>query len=117
MQDKQRQAQTTHFGYQKVKAEEKAGKVAEVFHSVADQYDLMNDLMSLGIHRLWKRYAIELSGVRGGHKVLDIAGGTGDLTAKFSSLVGQQGLVILSDINIRFDDIHGPDAAQFSGFA
>jgi demethylmenaquinone methyltransferase/2-methoxy-6-polyprenyl-1,4-benzoquinol methylase len=99
MQDKQRDQQTTHFGYQKVKVEEKADKVAKVFHSVADQYDLMNDLMSLGIHRLWKRYTIELSGVRRGQTVLDIAGGTGDLTAKFSSLVGREGLVILSDIN------------------
>jgi demethylmenaquinone methyltransferase/2-methoxy-6-polyprenyl-1,4-benzoquinol methylase len=99
MQDKQRNQQTTHFGYQKVKVEEKADKVAEVFHSVADQYDLMNDLMSLGIHRLWKRYTIELSGVRRGQTVLDIAGGTGDLTTKFSSLVGPEGLVILSDIN------------------
>jgi demethylmenaquinone methyltransferase/2-methoxy-6-polyprenyl-1,4-benzoquinol methylase len=99
MQDKRPDQQTTHFGYQKVKVEEKADKVAEVFHSVADQYDLMNDLMSLGIHRLWKRYTIELSGVRSGQTVLDIAGGTGDLTAKFSSLVGREGLVILSDIN------------------
>ncbi len=99
MQDKQRDEKTTHFGYQKVKVEEKAGKVADVFHSVADQYDLMNDLMSLGIHRLWKRYTIELSAVRKGQSVLDIAGGTGDLTAKFSSLVGPEGQVILSDIN------------------
>jgi len=90
---------TTHFGYENVKATEKAGKVAEVFHSVADQYDIMNDLMSFGIHRLWKRYTIELSGVRAGQKVLDIAGGTGDLSEKFSSLVGPQGKVILSDIN------------------
>ncbi len=91
--------QTTHFGYQQVKTEEKAGKVAEVFHSVADKYDLMNDLMSFGIHRLWKRYTIELSGVRRGQRVLDIAGGTGDLTAKFSRLVGEEGQVILADIN------------------
>ena len=69
---------TTHFGYKQVNVEEKAGKVAEVFHSVAGNYDLMNDLMSGGIHRLWKRVTIEMSGVRPGHSVLDIAGGTGD---------------------------------------
>lgn len=90
---------TTHFGYKTVNVEEKAGKVAEVFHSVADNYDLMNDLMSLGIHRLWKQVAIEMSGVRSGHSVLDIAGGTGDLAAKFSRLVGPEGSVVLADIN------------------
>jgi len=99
MQNKSDQNDTTHFGYEKVNVSEKAGRVAEVFHSVAGQYDLMNDLMSFGVHRLWKRYTIELSGVRAGQKVLDIAGGTGDLAAKFSSLVGPQGKVILSDIN------------------
>ena len=67
---------TTHFGYETVDAKEKAGRVAGVFHSVADNYDLMNDLMSAGIHRLWKHITIEMSGVRKGHKVLDIAGGT-----------------------------------------
>lgn len=90
---------TTHFGYKTVDVEEKAGKVAEVFHSVADNYDLMNDLMSGGIHRLWKRVVIEMSGVRSGHTVLDIAGGTGDLAAKFSRLVGPEGTVVLADIN------------------
>ena len=90
---------TTHFGFQTVNREEKAGKVAEVFHSVASSYDLMNDLMSAGIHRLWKRVTIEMSGVRRGHKVLDIAGGTGDLAAKFSRIVGSDGLVVLADIN------------------
>jgi demethylmenaquinone methyltransferase/2-methoxy-6-polyprenyl-1,4-benzoquinol methylase len=90
---------TTHFGYKTVNVEEKAGKVAEVFHSVADNYDLMNDLMSMGIHRIWKQVAIEMSGVRSGHKVLDIAGGTGDLAAKFSRIVGATGSVILADIN------------------
>jgi len=99
MNNKQKTEDTTHFGYQKVKVEEKAKKVADVFHSVADQYDVMNDLMSFGVHRLWKRYTIELSGVRSGQTVLDIAGGTGDLTAKFSALVGREGQVILSDIN------------------
>ncbi|MCV6603808.1 MAG: bifunctional demethylmenaquinone methyltransferase/2-methoxy-6-polyprenyl-1,4-benzoquinol methylase UbiE [Porticoccaceae bacterium] len=90
---------TTHFGYQTVNVEEKAGKVADVFHSVAAKYDLMNDLMSAGIHRLWKRITIELSGVRPGHRVLDIAGGTGDLSARFSRIVGEDGLVVLADIN------------------
>ncbi|WP_455198396.1 class I SAM-dependent methyltransferase, partial [Kaarinaea lacus] len=64
---------TTHFGYQQVKTEDKAGRVAGVFHSVASNYDLMNDVMSFGIHRLWKRYTIEMSGVRSGQRVLDIA--------------------------------------------
>jgi demethylmenaquinone methyltransferase/2-methoxy-6-polyprenyl-1,4-benzoquinol methylase len=89
----------THFGYKEVDAEEKAGLVAGVFHSVASRYDLMNDLMSGGIHRLWKRFTIELSGVRAGHSVLDIAGGTGDLAAKFADIVGAEGLVVLADIN------------------
>lgn len=73
--------------------------VADVFHSVAAKYDVMNDLMSFGIHRLWKRQTIACSGARQGHKVLDLAGGTGDLTAKFSELVGETGQVILGDIN------------------
>lgn len=90
---------TTHFGYQTVDKTEKASKVASVFHSVAQQYDIMNDLMSFGIHRLWKRFTIDASGVRPGNKVLDLAGGTGDLTAKFSRLVGINGQVILADIN------------------
>ena len=90
---------TTDFGYEQVNVEEKAGKVAEVFHSVAGNYDLMNDLMSGGIHRLWKRVTIEMSGVRPGHHVLDIAGGTGDLAAKFSRIVGPEGTVVLADIN------------------
>lgn len=90
---------TTHFGYKTVDVEEKQQKVAEVFHSVAAKYDLMNDLMSFGIHRLWKRFAINLSGVRRGQQVLDIAGGTGDLALAFSREVGPQGHVVLSDIN------------------
>ena len=90
---------TTHFGYQTVAATEKAKKVAEVFPSVAARYDVMNDLMSFGIHRLWKRYTIEMAGVRPGQQVLDIAGGTGDLAKAFSKRVGPTGKVILSDIN------------------
>lgn len=89
----------THFGFQKVRADEKAAKVAGVFHSVAAKYDLMNDLMSGGIHRLWKMFTIEMAAVRPGQTILDIAGGTGDLAAKFSRLVGPQGQVILADIN------------------
>lgn len=92
-------SQKTHFGYQQVPFEEKARKVADVFHSVADKYDVMNDLMSFGIHRLWKRYTIELSGVKKGQRVLDIAGGTGDLAARFARIVGTEGEVVLSDIN------------------
>ncbi len=89
----------THFGYQEVAWEEKAGRVAQVFHSVAGNYDLMNDLMSGGVHRLWKRFTIAHSGVRGGQRVLDVAGGTGDLTRAFSRRVGADGEVVLADIN------------------
>ncbi|MEG1689026.1 MAG: bifunctional demethylmenaquinone methyltransferase/2-methoxy-6-polyprenyl-1,4-benzoquinol methylase UbiE [Hafnia sp.] len=91
--------ETTHFGFKTVATAEKAGKVAQVFHSVAAKYDLMNDLMSFGIHRVWKRFTIDCSGVRRGQKVLDLAGGTGDLAAKFSRIVGEQGEVVLADIN------------------
>lgn len=90
---------TTHFGYQTVNTKEKQSRVADVFHSVAAKYDVMNDLMSFGIHRLWKRVAIEMSGVRPGDSVLDLAGGTGDLTKQFSKIVGPLGKVILADIN------------------
>jgi demethylmenaquinone methyltransferase/2-methoxy-6-polyprenyl-1,4-benzoquinol methylase len=90
---------TTHFGYKEVNKGAKAGMVADVFHSVASRYDLMNDLMSAGIHRIWKRFTIELSGVRKGNAVLDIAGGTGDLAARFADIVGPQGRVVLADIN------------------
>lgn len=91
--------QKTHFGYEEVDVSKKTERVASVFHSVAKKYDLMNDLMSLGIHRLWKKFAIDLMRVRQGHVVLDIAGGTGDLTAKIRKKVGNSGKVILSDIN------------------
>lgn len=89
----------THFGFKQVEKNQKASMVAEVFHSVAAKYDVMNDLMSMGIHRLWKRFTIDCSGARAGHKVLDLAGGTGDLAAKFSKIVGENGQVILADIN------------------
>ncbi|AVF36730.1 bifunctional demethylmenaquinone methyltransferase/2-methoxy-6-polyprenyl-1,4-benzoquinol methylase UbiE [Rahnella sikkimica] len=91
--------ETTHFGFRTVAKDEKQEMVAEVFHSVAAKYDLMNDLMSFGIHRIWKRFTIDCSGVRQGQRVLDLAGGTGDLTAKFSRLVGEKGEVVLADIN------------------
>jgi len=90
---------TTHFGYETVNTEDKAKRVRGVFDSVAGNYDLMNDLMSMGVHRLWKRFAVELSGVRSGQKILDLASGTGDLAARFSGLVGPDGLVVMSDIN------------------
>lgn len=91
--------ETIDFGYKQIPKLEKEKRVADVFHSVADKYDVMNDLMSFGIHRIWKKITIEYSGVRQGQKILDLAGGTGDLTAKFSQLVGNDGLVVLADIN------------------
>ncbi|MFA6301592.1 MAG: bifunctional demethylmenaquinone methyltransferase/2-methoxy-6-polyprenyl-1,4-benzoquinol methylase UbiE [Legionella sp.] len=90
---------TTHFGFESVAWDEKEKKVAEVFHSVAKNYDLMNDLMSLGIHHLWKRFTVELSHVRPGQVVLDLAGGSGDLTRLLSKKVGDTGLIVLADIN------------------
>jgi len=89
----------THFGYQTVEAEKKKELVGEVFDSVADRYDVMNDLMSFGVHRLWKRFTINQTGVRAGQSVLDLAGGTGDLAAKLYERVGSKGTVVLSDIN------------------
>lgn len=91
--------QTTHFGFKTVNADEKHRYVGAVFDSVAHKYDLMNDLMSFGIHRLWKRFTIELAGVRRGHRVLDLACGTGDLSMRFSRIVGATGMVVLTDIN------------------
>jgi len=90
---------TTHFGYQTVPEEDKAQKVAEVFHSVAAKYDVMNDVMSAGLHRLWKTFTIAQAGVRPGFKVLDIAGGTGDLAKAFTKKAGPSGEVWLTDIN------------------
>jgi demethylmenaquinone methyltransferase/2-methoxy-6-polyprenyl-1,4-benzoquinol methylase len=90
---------TTHFGYQTVAEADKAERVRGVFDSVATRYDLMNDLMSLGVHRLWKRFAMQLTGVRAGQRVLDLASGTGDLAARLAGLVGPTGLVVMSDIN------------------
>lgn len=90
---------TTHFGFREVPADDKAKLVRSVFDSVADKYDVMNDLMSMGIHRIWKRIAIQLSHVRYGEQVLDLAGGTGDMTRLFRDRVGERGRVVLSDIN------------------
>jgi demethylmenaquinone methyltransferase / 2-methoxy-6-polyprenyl-1,4-benzoquinol methylase len=90
---------TTHFGYTQVPLQEKVDRVAEVFHSVAGKYDLMNDVMSFGLHRLWKRFTIAESGVRLNQTVLDVAGGTGDLTCELAKKVGQNGRVVLVDIN------------------
>ena len=89
----------THFGYQTVDKKAKAERVGQVFHSVAQRYDVMNDLMSFGVHRAWKHFTIEQSAVRPGQQVLDLAGGTGDLALKFSRRVGKTGQVVLADIN------------------
>ncbi len=90
---------TTHFGYEDVAVGEKAQRVRGVFDSVVDKYDLMNDLMSMGVHRLWKKFAIEMSGASEGQEILDLAGGTGDLSLQFAKIVGPKGRVVLSDIN------------------
>jgi demethylmenaquinone methyltransferase/2-methoxy-6-polyprenyl-1,4-benzoquinol methylase len=90
---------TTHFGYREVPEDEKVRRVGDVFRSVAPSYDLMNDLMSLGLHRLWKRFALEMSGVREGSRVLDVASGSGDLAAAFARRVGPAGQVWMTDIN------------------
>ena len=90
---------TTDFGFQKVPEDEKAGRVAGVFDSVASRYDLMNDLMSAGLHRVWKRFTVEQSGLRPGQRVLDVAGGTADLAIPFTRRVGAGGEVVLTDIN------------------
>ena len=89
----------TDFGYQSVMPAEKTRRVQEVFASVARRYDVMNDLMSLGIHRIWKRLALELAGLRDGQRVLDLAGGTGDMTALIAPRVGREGQVVLADLN------------------
>lgn len=92
-------ADTTHFGFATVPENEKARKVAAVFDSVSDRYDVMNDLMSAGLHRVWKRFTSELAAIRPGNRVLDIAGGSGDLALAFANAAGERGRVVLTDIN------------------
>ncbi len=111
MNDKQ-----THFGFQTVPEHEKREKVREVFSSVASRYDVMNDLMSMGLHRIWKAFAIQLSGVREGSRVLDVAGGTADLSLAFARRVGTTGQVWLSDINHAMLS-RGRDRVLDKGFA
>jgi demethylmenaquinone methyltransferase / 2-methoxy-6-polyprenyl-1,4-benzoquinol methylase len=90
---------TTDFGYQEVPVEEKAARVRAVFESVAGNYDLMNDLMSAGVHRVWKRFTLAQTALRPGQRALDVAGGTGDIAAGMAKQVGERGLVVLTDIN------------------
>ena len=97
--------ESTHFGYKTIPAKDKASYVAGVFDSVANKYDIMNDIMSGGVHRIWKHITVEISRVKPGQKVLDVAGGTGDLAAKFAKRVGPSGHVVLSDINQSMLDI------------
>src|SRR5580658_8582264 len=91
--------QKVDFGFEQVARDEKAGRVRSVFSSVAPKYDLMNDLMSFGAHRLWKRFTLSLTGLRPGERALDVAGGTGDLAAGMLRQVGKSGRVVLSDVN------------------
>jgi len=105
MNDAPENTRTTHFGYQEVPESEKARLVGRVFRSVAPRYDLMNDLMSFGIHRLWKQYAAAQCPVRAGSRVLDVAGGSGDMTALLAPRVGPSGCVVLSDINAAMLDV------------
>src|SRR5687767_5593057 len=91
----------THFGYQQVPEDEKARRVGEVFSSVAPSYDLMNDLMSLGLHRVWKRFTLAMSGARAGSRVLDVASGSGDLALAFARRAGASGQVVMTDINAQ----------------
>jgi len=103
------------FGFERVRRGEKERRVREVFDSVADRYDLMNDLMSGGLHRLWKRFTLELTGLRPGQLALDVAGGTGDLAAGLARQIGDAGLVVLTDINASML-AHGRDRLIDAGF-
>ena len=106
----------THFGFEMVAEEEKVKRVADVFDSVADKYDVMNDLMSAGLHRLWKRFAVGVSGVREGQRVLDVAGGSGDMSRLFLKKVSNSGQVVLTDINNSMLHV-GRDRLLDKGFA
>lgn len=97
--------QTVNFGYKKVTAAEKTALVGDVFKRVAQRYDVMNDLMSLGTHRIFKRMVIQMSGLRPGHTVLDLAGGTGDMSALFAEAVGDTGTVVLTDLNLQMMEV------------
>lgn len=108
------QDKTTHFGFETVAEDDKATRVAGVFSSVASNYDVMNDLMSFGLHRLWKAFTIQISGVRPGDRVLDVAGGTGDLSLAFARRVGPSGQVVLTDINAAML-AHGRDRCLDKG--
>ena len=105
----------THFGFQSVAEDEKASKVAAVFDSVASRYDVMNDLMSVGMHRLWKKFTLQVSGVRSGQRVLDLASGSGDLARGFAKKTGREGLVVMTDINPAMLS-RGRDRAIDQGF-
>ena len=109
------QKSTTDFGFEEIPAAEKQGRVGAVFTSVARKYDLMNDVMSFGVHHLWKRFTLEMCGLRPGHKVLDLAGGTGDLALKEAQMVGESGQVVLADINAAMLQ-QGRDRVIDSGF-
>ena len=109
-------SKTTHFGFETVAEEEKARRVAGVFTSVAGKYDVMNDLMSAGLHRVWKRFAVSVSGVREGQRVLDVAGGSADLSRLFLKKVGSSGQVVLTDINNAMLRV-GRDRLLDEGFA
>lgn len=108
--------QHTHFGYQQVPLADKARRVGEVFSSVADRYDLMNDLMSFGVHRLWKRFALSQTGLKPGQTALDVAGGTGDLARGLAHQVGGSGRVVLADINAAMLE-HGREKLVDAGVA
>ncbi len=108
--------QQVNFGYRKVSAEQKTELVGEVFHRVAQRYDVMNDLMSFGTHRIFKRMVLQMSGVRSGHTVLDLAGGTGDMSALFAEVVGSTGRVVLTDLNNSMMAV-GRDRLLNQGFA
>ena len=105
MTEQSKHSDTTHFGYREVPVDEKADRVADVFHSVAGKYDIMNDLLSMGIHRVWKRFTIDLANLRSGEKVLDLASGTADLAMKMKQKIGDSGEIFVTDINESMLDI------------